>query len=80
MPSRGITRCLDGIGNSELQHWMVEQGVSYPVAADPTGQIAQQYGVKGVPASVIIDARGKIRFAEVGYTTAARQGERSEGA
>jgi peroxiredoxin len=60
---------LDGIGNSELQHWMVEQGVFYPVAADPTGQIAQQYGVKGVPASVIIDARGKIRFAEVGYTT-----------
>jgi peroxiredoxin len=60
---------LDGMSAAELQQWMVEQGVSYPVARDPTGRVAQQYGVKGVPVSVIVDATGNIRFVEVGYTT-----------
>ena len=60
---------LDGTSNPELQQWMVDQGVAYPVIRDPSGRIARQYGVKGVPVSVIIDATGSIRFVEVGYTT-----------
>jgi len=45
------------------QHWPV------PVINDAGGELAQAYGVRGVPASFIVDAKGYIRTAEVGYTT-----------
>ena len=38
-------------------------------AIDADGQIARQYGLKAVPAFVVVDARGRIRFVEVGYTS-----------
>ncbi len=60
---------LDEASDAVLQQWMEDRGVSYPVARDPSGRIARQYGVQGVPASVIVDATGNIRFVEVGYTT-----------
>ncbi len=60
---------VDDMSVVQMQGWMREQGVAYPVAFDHSGQVAQAYGVKGVPSSFILDARGNIRFAEVGYTT-----------
>lgn len=64
-----LTVSLDDISDNELKSWMAARGVSYPVARDPSGWIAQQYGVTGVPTSIIIDATGAIRFVEVGYTS-----------
>lgn len=64
-----LTVTLDEMSAPELQHWMQEQNVSYPVIRDPAGDIARRYGVHGVPSSIIIDAVGRIRFLEVGYTT-----------
>jgi peroxiredoxin len=60
---------LDDMGPREMQQWMAEQGVSYPVSFDDNGQISRRYGVGGVPTSIIVDAQGGIRFVEVGYTT-----------
>lgn len=62
---------LDEMSTTEMQGWLAEQGVSYPVVFDDNGQIARRYGVRGVPSSFIIDAQGNIRFVEVGYTTQA---------
>jgi len=53
----------------EIRMWMSEKGVSYAVIRDPSGRIAGQFGVQGVPTSIILDASGTIRFIEVGYTT-----------
>jgi peroxiredoxin len=64
-----LTVTLDEMSASELQRWMQEQGVSYPVVQDKAGEMARQYGVRGVPTSIIIDGAGRIRFTEVGFTT-----------
>jgi thiol-disulfide isomerase/thioredoxin len=48
-----------------------ERGLAWATAVDPDGRIAALYGVKGVPALVIVAADGRIRGASVGYTTEA---------
>jgi hypothetical protein len=38
-------------------------------AVDPDGALARRYGLASVPACIVLDAQGRIRFAEVGYTS-----------
>jgi peroxiredoxin len=66
-----LTVALDDAGAQEIREWMRSRGVAYPVLHDAQGRIAGRFGVRGVPTSVVIDARGEIRFVEVGYTTEA---------
>jgi len=66
-----LTIALDDMSAAELERWMEQEGLSYPVALDGNGQLARRYGVKGVPSIIIVDAEGNIRFVEVGYTTQA---------
>jgi len=54
---------------SELLAYMRENGLAFPVLPDPNGELSKTYGVRGVPASFIIDQQGQIRFTEVGYTS-----------
>jgi thiol-disulfide isomerase/thioredoxin len=53
----------------ELRAYMDEAGLSFPVLRDTDGALAARYGVRGVPASFVVDAAGRIRFTAVGYTT-----------
>ncbi|VAW72749.1 Membrane protein, suppressor for copper-sensitivity ScsD [hydrothermal vent metagenome] len=64
-----LTIAMDDLSALEMQAWLDEQGVSYPVVLDGDGRLSSLYGIKGVPSSVIIDPAGNIRFVEVGYTT-----------
>lgn len=64
-----LSVALDEAPANEIRKWMSEKSVSYAVIRDPSGQIAGQFGVQGVPTSMILDASGTIRFVEVGYTT-----------
>jgi len=64
-----LSVALDDASADEIRKWMSEKGVSYAVIADPSAQLSSQFGVQGVPTSMIIDASGIIRFVEVGYTT-----------
>lgn len=57
--------------NEEISTYLEVQGLSFPVVSDPHGRIASSYGIKGVPASFIVDADGHIRFVELGYSTEA---------
>ena len=66
-----LTVALDDAATQEIRKWMRDRGVAYPVLHDAQGRIAGRFGVRGVPTSVVIDARGEIRFVEVGYTTEA---------
>jgi thiol-disulfide isomerase/thioredoxin len=50
---------LDGRGDTEARG----------VVLDPDGALAQRYGVRAFPTTFFIDARGRIRHVEVGYTT-----------
>lgn len=53
----------------EVRRYLEEHGLAFPVVVDEEGRLARLYGVSGVPISFVIDAEGRIRFTEVGYTT-----------
>ncbi len=48
---------------------LAERGLDWTTAIDTDGRIAQAYGLRGVPAFVIVDPAGKIRSVSLGYTT-----------
>ena len=39
-----------------------------PVVFDPAGESAKAFDIRGMPSSVLIDRRGNIRFAHMGYS------------
>jgi len=64
-----VTVALRSGGAAEVQAFMTERGLGYPVLIDPDGAIAAGWGVEGVPTSFVVDRRGVIRFVAVGYTS-----------
>jgi peroxiredoxin len=54
---------------AEVAAHLRAEGLSFPVLVDPAGRHAQTWRLRGVPTSFVIDASGRIRFVEVGYTT-----------
>ena len=40
-----------------------------PSMLDTSGELAKSFGVKGAPASFILDPNGEITFVESGYST-----------
>jgi thiol-disulfide isomerase/thioredoxin len=46
-----------------------ERGLAWTTAIDPDGRIAARYGLRGVPALVVIGPEGEMRAVAVGYTT-----------
>ena len=56
-------------GEAEVKSYMQENGLTFPVLLDESGQLAQSFGLKGVPASFILSPGGEIKFVESGYTT-----------
>ncbi len=64
-----ITIAMNSGEAMEIQNFMEENNLSYPVIIDEDGILAKQYGVRGVPASFIVNPEGIIAFTEIGYTT-----------
>lgn len=64
-----ITVAVQSGTRDAVSRYLREQGVDFPVVNDADGTSAKAWGVHGVPASFILDANGKVRFVEVGYTT-----------
>ena len=56
-------------GEAEVKSYMQENGLTFPVMLDESGQLARSFGLKGVPASFILSPGGEITFVESGYTT-----------
>jgi hypothetical protein len=44
-------------------------GLHWPTVVDADGRITALFGLRGVPAFVVLDAHGEIRFVEIGYTS-----------
>lgn len=64
-----ITVAMQSGDETAVRKYMKDEGLRFPVLNDEMGRIAAAYGVKGVPTSFVLDPRGDIQFAEVGYTT-----------
>jgi len=54
---------------AEVKDFMQQHQLHMPVIVDNDGEWAKLYGVKGVPTSFFIDADGRVRLVESGYTT-----------
>jgi peroxiredoxin len=55
---------------ADVQRYMREHGLSFPVVNDADGSIARRYGVHEFPSSFFVSRSGSIVTSEVGYTTA----------
>jgi peroxiredoxin len=64
-----VTIAMESGGEKDIRKEMEERELTFPVIVDGLGKLANKYHVKGVPTNYIIDANGKIRYVEVGYTT-----------
>ena len=56
-------------GESEVKTYMHKNQLTFPVMLDNSGELAQSFGLKGVPTSFILDPNGEITFVETGYST-----------
>lgn len=53
----------------KVQNVLAKRQLDWLTAIDPAGHITKRYGFAGVPAFVVIDAKGNIASATIGYTT-----------
>lgn len=53
----------------EVAAYLAEHGLAIPVLMDEGGGIARSWGVRGVPATFVVDVDGGVRFAGLGYST-----------
>ncbi len=64
-----ITVAMQSGSDAEVISHLRENDLTFPVLNDPKGIHANNWGVVAVPASFVVDASGRIRFTEVGFTT-----------
>ncbi len=65
-----ITVAMRSGSDAAVAKHLSVQGLHFPVLNDADGSLSSAWGVHAVPASFIISPEGKIRFVEIGYTTA----------
>jgi thiol-disulfide isomerase/thioredoxin len=53
----------------DVAAYVRRQGIAHPVMLDPDGSLARRFGVRSFPTTFVVDAKGEIRYVEVGYTT-----------
>ena len=53
----------------EVSAYMQDNALTFPVMLDENGQLATDFGLKGVPVTIILSPQGEISFVETGYTT-----------
>ncbi len=54
---------------AEVGNYMREQALEMPVVMDESGDLARQWGVFGLPGIFIIDSKGVIDYAGMGYSS-----------
>jgi thiol-disulfide isomerase/thioredoxin len=52
---------------SRARRFLTERKIGYPSATDPEGQIPERFGLKTMPTSYLIDARGVVRHVHTGF-------------
>jgi peroxiredoxin len=53
---------------SQIPDFLKAQGVTYPIALDPSGAVsAPRFDLGSIPAVLIVDRTGKIRFTHAGF-------------
>jgi thiol-disulfide isomerase/thioredoxin len=55
---------------SAVRQYLRRMGVTYPVLEDPDSRLSRAFAIQGIPSSVIVDRRGKLRFRILGRVRA----------
>jgi len=66
---RVMTIAMQSGSDEEVQAYLNEHGLSFDVINDVEGEFVSAYGVRGVPASFVVNSNNEITASEVGYTT-----------
>lgn len=64
-----MTVAMRSGSSAQVAAHLRDSGLAWPALVDADGHIAAAYGLKGVPALVVIDRDGTIRSVSTGYTT-----------
>lgn len=57
--------------DAKIKAYMAERKLTFKVVNDKEGKWAEQFNVEVYPTTFIYDAKGELKFSEVGYTTTA---------
>lgn len=49
------------------QQWLTKVPVTFPILFDRKNEVAESFGVEGMPSSVFIDRAGNVRYVHRGY-------------
>lgn len=66
-----LTVAMQSGAPAQVAEVLATRGLDWQTAVDSDGRIAAEYGLRGVPAFVVIAPDGTIRSVAVGYTTEA---------
>ena len=66
-----LTIAVNSGDDAQLQGYMNEKELTFKVLNDKEGKWAQQFNIEAYPTTFIYDAKGELKFSEVGYTTTA---------
>ncbi len=66
-----LTIAVNSGSDDKVKAYMKEHQLSYKVLNDREGKWAKQFNIEVFPTTFIYDAKGDLRFSEVGYTTTA---------
>jgi thiol-disulfide isomerase/thioredoxin len=56
----------DSSAESAVRDFAKEQKISYPIALDPDGKLANDFRTSVIPTTVLVDRGGKIRWRRIG--------------
>jgi len=56
----------DSSAESSVRDFAKEQKITYPIALDPDGKLANDFRTSVIPTSVLVDRGGKIRWRHIG--------------
>jgi len=53
--------------SAAAQQWLAKVPVTFPILFDRGNEVAESFGVEGMPSSVFIDRAGNVRYVHRGY-------------
>lgn len=66
-----LTIAVNSGSDAKVQAYMKEHNLSFKIFNDRDGTLAKEFKVEAYPTTFIYDAKGELRFSEVGYTSTA---------
>jgi thiol-disulfide isomerase/thioredoxin len=64
-----ITVAVNSGSDKKIDDFMKEHELTYRVINDSSGALAKKFGIDAYPTTLIYDKDGKLKFAEVGYSS-----------